>query len=732
MDQEPYRDSIDHIRDELLRIDLLLRRATLIARLPKPESPEAELRGLIITEPEVDSIVEIQDYLGEWWRRSAAVQGQLAPIDRRLDEFRGHIDQRREATKKEGRRLTLPFLSERFGLSPAEVDLILIALAPELETRYETLYAYLHDDVTRKRPTVDLGLNLICRNEREKVFARRLLAPGAPLMHFRLLELVDDVHDRQPSLLRKFLKLDESVLRFLLEQPPAVLQTGTLVVPRQHLDALEVDQPTHLRLENLAQSLQRAGTQNSIVRFVGPLEPRLFAVAEALCQVLGRRMLQVDLAQIDTDPGRATALVRDAALLDAVAAVAAPEESEDPADAQRYRACETRLWAAFEEGGGLMIVLGPGSAFQAVPPEARMWRVEIAAPDFAFRRQAWTDAAAGLGEDVDAGRLADTFQFDANRIRQTSNLAWSLASLRNPSDPAPGMTDVLEAGRLLTAPKLRRFAVNVEPRYAWADMVLPEAKLNQLHSIANRIKYRPVVHRDWGFGDKHTRGQGLTVLFTGPPGTGKTMAAEILARELSLNLFQIDLSTVVSKYIGETEKHLSSIFNEAEMTQSLLFFDEADSLFGKRTEVKDAHDRYANMEVNYLLQRIEQYQGLVVLSTNMQRNVDEAFLRRMQEVVEFPFPDESLREQIWRQHFPPNAPKSSDIDFAFLGRQFKLSGGHIRNVVTNAAYLAAGAERSISMADIIQSLKAEFQKQGKLAVRSDFGPYFELLPQEVR
>ncbi len=732
MDPEPYRDSIDHIRDELLRIDLLLRRATSIARLPKPESPEAELRGLIITEPEVDSIIEIQDYLGEWWRRASAVQDQLAPIDKRLEEFRAHIDERREATRKEGHRLTLPFLGERFGLSPAEVDLILIALAPELETRYETLYAYLHDDVTRKRPSVDLGLNLICRNEREKVFARRLLAPGSPLMHFRLLELVDDVHDRAPSLLRKFLKLDESVLRFLLEQPPAVLQTGTLVLPRTQLDALEVDEPARLRLNNLSQSLLRAGTQNSIVRLVGSLEPRLYAVAEALSNSLGRRMLRVDLAQLDSDPGRAVALVRDAALLDAIPVVGAPEESEDPAEAQRSRASEDRLWSAFQEGGGLMILLGPGSVFSAVPPEARLWRVEIPAPDFEFRRQAWTDAAAGLGEDIDPARLADTFQFDANRIRQTSNLAWSIASLRNPSDPAPGMDDVLEAGRILTTPKLRRFAVNIEPRYSWADMVLPEPRLNQLRSIASRIKYRPVVHRDWGFGEKHTRGKGLTALFTGPPGTGKTMAAEILARELSLNLFQIDLSTVVSKYIGETEKHLSSIFDEAEMTQSLLFFDEADSLFGKRTEVKDAHDRYANMEVNYLLQRIEQYQGLVVLSTNMQRNVDEAFLRRMQEVVEFPFPDEALREQIWRKHFPPNAPKEADIDFGFLARQFKLSGGHIRNVVTTAAYLAAGAERPIAMADVIQALKSEFQKQGKLAIRNDFGQYFDLLPQEVR
>ena len=199
----------------------------------------------------------------------------------------------------------------------------------------------------------------------------------------------------------------------------------------------------------------------------------------------------------------------------------------------------------------------------------------------------------------------------------------------------------------------------------------------------------------------------------------------MLAHELSLVLFQIDLSTVVSKYIGETEKHLSAIFHEAEMSQNLLFFDEADSLFGKRTDVKDAHDRYANLEVNYLLQRIEQYEGLVVLATNLQRNLDDAFLRRMQEVVDFPYPDEKLRERIWRQHVPANAPVEKDIDYGFLARQFKLTGGNIKNAVMTAAFLAASQGKKIGMAEMIRGVRVELQKQGKLVMKTDFGKYFE-------
>jgi SpoVK/Ycf46/Vps4 family AAA+-type ATPase len=343
-----------------------------------------------------------------------------------------------------------------------------------------------------------------------------------------------------------------------------------------------------------------------------------------------------------------------------------------------------------------------------------------------MRREAWRTLLAGTVEDLDADRLADLFLFSGKRIQQTTSLAIARATLRNPAEPKPDMSDVLAAGRDLTTPNMQRFAMRLEPRYSWDDLVLPPDQTKQLHGVAARLQFRSVVHRDWDFGKKMTRGRGLGVLFTGSAGTGKTMAAEVLARELSLRLFQIDLATVVSKYIGETEAHLSVIFREAELSQSLLFFDEADALYGKRTEVKDSHDRYANIEVNYLLQRIEQYQGLVVLATNFQENIDSAFLRRLQCVVQFPFPDERAREQIWRLQFPEKAPLAGAIDFHFLASQFKLAGGNIRNIALEAAFLAAqeaGVEGRISMNHIIEAVKNDYARQGKLVMKTDLGPY---------
>jgi SpoVK/Ycf46/Vps4 family AAA+-type ATPase len=314
------------------------------------------------------------------------------------------------------------------------------------------------------------------------------------------------------------------------------------------------------------------------------------------------------------------------------------------------------------------------------------------------------------------------FPFGAERVRQASGLAHSEAALRNPPDPTPNMADLVRAGRALAAPSLQRFAVTVAPRFDWDDLVLPADRKQQLQSVAARVTNRAIVQRDWGFGEKLSRGRGVAVLLSGPPGTGKTMAAEVLANALALDLFQIDLSTVVSKYIGETERQLSTIFAEAEQGQCILFFDECDAIFGKRTEVKDAHDRYANTEVNYLLQRLEQYEGTVLLATNFQKNIDEAFLRRLHDSIDFPFPDEAAREQIWRKQFPEHAPVDPNLDYGHLAAQFKLSGGHIRNAALYAAYRAAeegGRKATIGMAHVLEGVRREFQKQGKLVLASD-------------
>jgi SpoVK/Ycf46/Vps4 family AAA+-type ATPase len=225
-------------------------------------------------------------------------------------------------------------------------------------------------------------------------------------------------------------------------------------------------------------------------------------------------------------------------------------------------------------------------------------------------------------------------------------------------------------------------------------------------------------------------GKGLNVLFVGPSGTGKTMAAEILAGALGLDLYKIDLACVISKYIGETEKNLSKIFQEAEQSNVMLFFDEADALFGKRSEVRDAHDRYANIEINYLLQKMEEYDGVVILASNFQKNIDEAFTRRLRFIVEFPFPDAKYRYAIWKSVFPPATPIDASADFHFLARKFKIAGGNIKNIALGAAFLASADGGVVTMEHLVLATKREFQKLGKLCVKADFEQYFDLVQPE--
>jgi hypothetical protein len=723
---DPYSDSLEHLVDELKRVDLLIRRALTIARDHRPQGDE-EYRGLLISEPEIDALLESGEFLLQHWRKQDKNQDKLNVLDQKLEKARKGIERRRDLTAK-SRRLTLPHLAGRFGLSPAEVDLLLIALAPELEPRYEILYAYLQDDVTRKRPSVDLALNLICRNEREKLLARRFLAPGGSLVHLHIVELLEEPHDRQATLLRKFVKIEDSVLRFLLEDAPTSLALGAFLMPQISVESLEVDSATRTQLRNLADSVERAGDAKGVIRVVGSDRAELESVAAAIAHSQQQHLITIDLKDLESESADINGLIRDVALHDAVLAIFAAAVPETPSTAEEsHRAEHARkhLWRVLDELRGHAVALGPESIFGEMPLDLRIWKIELKGATFEQRRQAWETALAGVSGEADASRLADTFRFGGPHIRQAITLGHSLAALRNPADPAPSMSELMEAGRSLSGSNLRRFANVIQPRYTWSDIVLPDEKRQQLQHIAVRVKHRRTVHYDWGFGEKLSRGKGLNVLFAGQSGVGKTMAAEVLANDLSLVLFQIDLSSVVSKYIGETEKHLAAIFREAEMSQSLLFFDEADSLFGKRTEVKDAHDRYANLEVNYLLQRIEQYEGLVILATNMQRNLDDAFLRRMQEVIDFPFPDEALRERIWRQHLPAGAPVEPNIDYGFLGRQFKLTGGNIKNAVMTAAFLAASAGKKIGMTEMIRGVRMELQKQGKLVMKADFGKYFE-------
>jgi SpoVK/Ycf46/Vps4 family AAA+-type ATPase len=309
------------------------------------------------------------------------------------------------------------------------------------------------------------------------------------------------------------------------------------------------------------------------------------------------------------------------------------------------------------------------------------------------------------------------------QIRDAAATARQIAAFQGHNDGRPTLDDLQEACRMHSNRKLETLARRIVPRYRWKDIVLPNDRMEQLQEICATLQYRPVVFGEWGFDAKLSLGKGLNVLFAGPSGTGKTMAAEILACELGLELYKTDLSTIVSKYIGETEKNLSRIFAEAASSNAILFFDEADALFGKRSEVRDSHDRYANIEVNYLLQEMERYEGMAILATNLRKNIDEAFVRRMHFVVEFPFPSAGDRLRIWQSVLPEDAPRASDLDLEFLAESFELSGGNLKNIALGGAFLAASDGGRITMAHLIRATRRECQKIGKVLTGDEFGEY---------
>jgi hypothetical protein len=344
-----------------------------------------------------------------------------------------------------------------------------------------------------------------------------------------------------------------------------------------------------------------------------------------------------------------------------------------------------------------------------------MLRVVFPKPSYRQRCALWkfyVDAADyELTPDVHLNVIASQFVLESQQIQDAVASARDAAIQRG---ELISQRDLITAARVHSSPNLSGLARKIEPRYEWTDIVLPDDQRTMLSEMIQTVRGRGIVMEEWGVGQKLKTSSGVTVLFAGPPGTGKTMSAEVIARELGLDLYKIDLSMVVSKYIGETEKNLGKIFDEAQSSSAVLFFDEADSIFGKRSEVKDSHDRYANMEISYLLQRMEQYDGITILATNLRANMDDAFTRRMQFIVDFPFPDAEERLYIWQTLFPSTLPKSEDIDLSLLATRFKLAGGNIRNIIASAAFLAASNGGVVTMEYLLHSTRRELQKMGRL------------------
>ena len=610
-----------------------------------------------------------------------------------------------------------------FGLTDFDLGLLLIGLAPEIDLRYERLYAYLQDDVTRKRPSVDLALNLLTTSAGERLAVRRYFLPEAPLIRHRLIGLADEPGCSSSPLLAKTIQIDPRMVEYLLGSealPADLLDYVQVSTPRKKPEEVLLAEDTRRALLHLCDR-KPAEIDRHTLYFDGPRGVGRQSAAEMVCTRLGKPLLCADLARLESLDDHSFAetlrrMVRESVLRNA--ALYLRNFDLLLVDAMSRRLARS---VAILADAGLTFLAGntpwePADIFQG----RRFFRVAMARPEFTDRVGFWQRQLNAALPTEDLEKAAAKFKFTGGQIRDAAVTAERMAQWRDQDHPQMTATDLFEACRRQSNQKLSRLAQKIVPRYAWNDIVLPDDQVAQFREICNQSVYRPVVLGAWGFENKLSYGKGLNVLFSGPPGTGKTMAAEVIAHELMLDLYRIDLSQVVSKYIGETEKNLDRIFSEAQTSNAILFFDEADALFGKRSEVKDAHDRYANIETGYLLQKMEEYDGIAILATNLRGNMDEAFVRRMNFCVEFPFPQERERRLIWEKVWPVATPRMPGLQLERMAREFEISGGSIKNIALAAAFMAADDGGVIDLSHLMRAARREYQKMGKVMMGGEF------------
>jgi hypothetical protein len=703
---QPVDLNLQYLYAELAWLDILIRQAVHRWQLAGQDPGDA-FRGLYISDDQAGALLS-RPVAANWWHTTPLEPAEQDLFRNAQMQARLRADQVLEEAHNKNVTPRLEHLVNVFSLDRFELEILLVCMAPALDLRYESLYGYLQDDITRKRPSVNLVLDLLCAPGYQRQTRLACFSKEANLFRKQILHRNGDTSAAGVPLLSQSLAVDETIVQWLLGFYQLPLGLGS----RSSLWQPEINPEDELLAgEGIAQ-LKFDTAQPPVLAFYGADLAGQEAAARCMAARWNRPLLAVDLAvamQEDLAPDVALNLaLRDARLNGAVPCLVGWDAC------LANTALTPRMLVECYAYPDIIILAGR-NAWQ--PEGMRRDRpihwVEFPIPSYTRRKELWKYYLArhlSTGP-MDLAGLAGQFQLTSGQIRDAFASARDIA-LQQGRPIENG--DLFTAARHYSNPRLSGLAHKLDPRYAWSDIVLPEDQIAQLREIVATVRGRPVVLDEWGIGRKLASSRGVTILFSGPPGTGKTMAAEVIAGELGLDLFKIDLSTIVSKYIGETEKNLEHIFSEAETSNAILFFDEADALFGKRSEVRDSHDRYANIEISYLLQRMEAYDGVTILATNLRSNLDESFTRRLQFAIDFPFPEEAYRLRIWNTLFPVEVPRSADLDLAWLAHRFKLAGGNIRNVIVGAAYLAAFDGGQVRMDHLLHSTRRELQKMGRL------------------
>jgi hypothetical protein len=581
-------------------------------------------------------------------------------------------------------------LAAAFGLSEFEADVLLLCAGVELDASTAAACAAAHGDPARPYPTFGVALAAFPQAHWSA------LQPDAPLRLWRLVDFGAGGSPGAPVTTRP-LRIDERVLHLIAGLDARDERASRLLSP--------IDPPARLVASHevlagrVASTWARGGAAGGpVVVLHGADAASARALAARASQACGWRLLAIAESAIPSTQDEQAAVARivdrEARLTPMAVLVECDGAAGDPARAGAVRDWLDRLTAPAAILSRERVLLGRRAGIA----------IEVGRPGSLEQRDIWAAALgdAGAPPALDVGELAAQFCLNASEVRAAIDEA-RMASRARLTAPA-----LWTACRHQTRGRLDDLAQRIESPAGFDDLVLPDAQKDTLAEIVTHVRHRSLVYDTWGFGRRGARGLGISALFAGASGTGKTMAAEVLANALQLDLYRVDLSAVISKYIGETEKNLRRIFDAAEAGGAVLLFDEADALFGKRSEVKDSHDRYANVEVGYLLQRMESYAGLAILTTNLKSALDTAFMRRIRFVVEFPFPDLAERARIWERAFPSATP-TAGLDVARLA-QLSVAGGGIKNVALGAAFLAADAREPVGMAHVLRAARAEYAK----------------------
>jgi AAA+ superfamily predicted ATPase len=605
-----------------------------------------------------------------------------------------------------------PRLRGAFDLGGDDADLVLLSLAPEISAGYSKIFAYLNDNLNQGFLTVDLATRVLRTERLQRLALQARLMRGSPLVKNRLLLLFPEEGAETHTSRR--VHPSNRLLRWLLEEEELPQSAGFR--PMDTSFEPFIPGTVRSRLDELGAGLDRPHTYVIVGASSGSRE----GVALAVARRCNRPLVRVDLERCVEYLEQPWELVRELRLARAIPfLINVVEAQDDPQQRLKLIAlgsavstlsCPVLVGAADRRSISTLL----GSDRPSVT-------ILCGKSTYEERVTAWTEALERRGWDTAfAPEVSERFySIGGTTVQHVMARAEAEAGGRQPSEE-----QIWAAAREGSRPEFRGLAQHVVPRYHWDDLILAPKIKGQLQALVDYLHHQETVFHRWGARDVRARGYGIKALFSGGPGTGKTMAAEVIAGTLGLDMFRVDLSQVISRWVGETEKNLKEIFDAAEGGTAVLLFDEADSLFGSRGDVKQAQDRFANQEVSFLLQRLEIFEGCAILTTNLQENIDEAFLRRFGAVVEFPLPTPVERLKLWQRAVPKHAPRDPDLDLTYIAEQFQLAGGSIVNSAINGCILAATEGVPVAMRHMIRAIGKELVKMGKQINRVHFGDYW--------